>query len=238
MSENDMGSGDEKFEEFVAREARAYNAPPPVVPRDAMWAAIEAARKDAPTAGTPAARALAAGAPGAAQPGAAMPSRSWRVYASIGMAATLVIGVAIGRFALGTRAASVDTAPAPTAVGPVADTVSTSYQVATTEHLARAEALLTAFGSSTRDAVTDTLLAKWARDVLSNTRLLLDSPAGLDPSRRSLLEDLERVLVQIVQRSPAEGAAAERTHVERTLQRTQVLPRLRSARFVGVNSGT
>jgi hypothetical protein len=220
--DTEMGNGDEKFEEFLAREARAYNAPPPVVPRDEMWAAIQAARARTSPAGS--------------TEGPAMPHRNRRVYAWIGMAATLVIGVAIGRFALGTHAASTETPVI--AAAPAADTVSTSYQVATTEHLARAEALLTAFGSSTRDAATDTQLSNWARDVLSNTRLLLDSPAGLDPSRRSLLEDLERVLVQIVQRSPAEGASEERTHVERTLQRTQVLPRLRSARLVVVNSGT
>ena len=72
----------------------------------------------------------------------------------------------------------------------------------------------------------DSLTARWAKDVLSNTRLLLDSPAGDDPVRRRLLEDLETVLVQLVQRS---GRTAEdRDMLDRTLQKTQILTRLRS----------
>ncbi|HEY9450398.1 MAG TPA: hypothetical protein VIQ60_11670, partial [Gemmatimonadaceae bacterium] len=35
---------DDQFESFLQREARDYNAPPPV-PRDAMWARIEAERR-------------------------------------------------------------------------------------------------------------------------------------------------------------------------------------------------
>ena len=36
---------DEKFEEFLQREAKEYNAPPAIVPRDEMFAAIMASRK-------------------------------------------------------------------------------------------------------------------------------------------------------------------------------------------------
>jgi hypothetical protein len=62
--------------------------------------------------------------------------------------------------------------------------------------------------------------------MLTNTRLLLDSPAGDDPVRRRLLEDLETVLVQLLQRTG--GAVDERALIERTLERTQLLSRLRS----------
>jgi hypothetical protein len=223
-------NGDEKFEGFLAREARVYNAPPAEVPRDAMWAAIQSAR------------ARSAAAPRIVDGRAGSISRrpGQRVYAWVGIAASLVVGVAIGRFALAPGAAGTVVVPAiaTVAANPSADTASTSYRVATAEHLARAEALLTAFGSSSRDAATDKQLSTWARDVLSNTRLLLDSPAARDPSRKALLEDLELVLVAIVQRSPSAGASEERTHVDRTLERTQVLPRLRSQRLVGLNSGT
>jgi hypothetical protein len=44
-----------------------------------------------------------------------------------------------------------------------------------------------------------------------------------------LLQDLELVLVQMVQRSPAAAAGEERAHIDRSLDRTQVLTRLRSA---------
>ena len=41
--------------------------------------------------------------------------------------------------------------------------------------------------------------ATWARTLLMQTRLMIDSPAGEDPQMRALLEDLELALVQIVQ---------------------------------------
>jgi hypothetical protein len=221
---SDSEKTEKQFEEFLEREAHAYNAPPELVPRDAMWTAIQSARSAA----------RAAAERGGTQPGAGVLRRRRVLYSWIGMAATLVIGIAIGNFARGGHAAPGELPLAPVAT----DTASTMYQVATSEHLARAEALLTVFGTSPNDAALDEQLASWARDVLSNTRLLLDSPAGRDPSRRRLLEDLERVLVEIVQRSPTAGAAEERAHIERSLERTQVLPRLRSAQLNGVNSGT
>jgi hypothetical protein len=88
-----------------------------------------------------------------------------------------------------------------------------------------------------RDARSDSIVATWARGLLTNTRLLLDSPAARDPQRARLLQDLELILVQIVQRSPS-GAAAGRSVVERTLERTQIIPRLRSALPAGLPSGT
>src|ERR1039458_3783747 len=87
------------------------------------------------------------------------------------------------------------------------------------------------------NAGVDKQLSTWARDILSNTRLLLDSPAADDPSRRRLLQDLELVLVQMVQRSPAAEEAEERSHIDRSMERTQVLPRLRSALPAGRNNG-
>jgi hypothetical protein len=221
---SDSEKTEKQFEEFLEREGRAYNAPPELVPRDAMWTAIQSARSAA----------RAASERSGPQPAAGVLRRRRMVYSWIGMAATLVIGIAIGNFARGRHAAPGELPFTPV----VTDTASTMYQVATSEHLARAEALLTVFGTLPNDAALDEQLASWARDVLSNTRLLLDSPAGRDPSRRRLLEDLERVLVEIVQRSPTAGAAEERAHIERSLERTQVLPRLRSAQLNGVNSGT
>jgi hypothetical protein len=227
MSESDETN---RFEEFLEREARAYNAPTRDVPRETMWTAIQAARAEVRAGSAPNRLTLDATT---SMRSAAVRQRRL-AYAWMGMAATLIIGVAIGKVAFGTRATPMTSAP-PAAVG---DSASPAYRVAATEHLARAEALLTAFGTSVHDSATDAQLSKWARDILSNTRLLLDSPAASDPSRRRLLEDLERVLVQIMQRSPTAGASEERAQVERSMERTQVLPRLRSAQLPGVNSGT
>jgi hypothetical protein len=69
---------DDQFEKFLQREARDYNAPPPV-PRDAMWARIDAerrARESVPL------------------------SRGWRTHrwlmAGVAIAAMLLLGIGIG----------------------------------------------------------------------------------------------------------------------------------------------
>ena len=203
--------GDEKFEEFLQREAKEYNAPPGNVPRDEMFAAITARRTED-----------------------RRPRTDTRVQSSrsvwIGMAATLLIGVAIGKFALTRQnsAAPVLAASQGGVSAPQSHIDTTSYTRAATAELSRAEALLTAYSASGANAAVDKQLSGWARDILSNTRLLLDSPAAVDPARRKLLQDLELVLVQMVQRSPEAGANEERAHIDRSLERTQVLTRLRS----------
>ena len=103
-----------------------------------------------------------------------------------------------------------------------------SYQFATQQHLKDAETLLTSFTLESRDQRMNSQFAGWARGLLSNTRLLLDSPAGDDPRRAKLLQDLELVLAQIVQLSP-EAAAADRELVEGSIQNGLVMTRLRAA---------
>jgi hypothetical protein len=243
---------DERFEQFLREAAADYQAPPSDAPREEMWSAIRAQR----AAATP-----------RLQPVRHAP-RSW-MWA--GMAATLLVGVAVGRFAWHR-----DAAPAPAvlpaatqALAPSSPTVdagghagvitppvaapasrrrrddgaslpdarSTTYTVVATRHLADVEALLTSYSASGSDTRSDTLLARWAKDLLSNTRLLLDSPAARDPVRARLLQDLEVILVQLVQRSPG-GDADERSAVERTLKKTQLIPRLRSAVPASLQNGT
>ncbi len=271
---------EDKFEEFLRREAQAYNTPPATAPRDEMWAAIERART--------------------APPRQVQHGRRVRYAPWIGMAATLLLGVGIGRYAMdrgpasllqdpaftvdsrsagieapaadapsadarvddapardlaqvpdmapatrtdtdlpvatrdvasvpGTAARDVASTPAGAFDGPgrASSTLSPTYQVASQRHLQRAEALVAVVAAAPRDPMMDSLTSLWARDVLTNTRLLLDSPVGDDPIRRGLLEDLENLLVQLVQRSGP--AAAERALIDRTLQRTQLLTRLRTS---------
>ena len=103
-----------------------------------------------------------------------------------------------------------------------------SYQVATQRHLENAEALLTSYALEGRDPKMDAQFAGWAKGLLSNTRLLLDSPAGDDPRRAKLLQDLELVLAQIVQLSP-NAAATERELIQGSIQNGHVMTRLRTA---------
>ena len=113
-----------------------------------------------------------------------------------------------------------------------------AYQITTVRHLSEAEALLTSFRTrSTRDQQMDAQLGSWARQLLSNTRLLLDSPVANDPQRRPLLEDLELVLVQIVQLSPG-STPQDREMIEKTLRQDHVMTRLRTAIPAGSQRGS
>ena len=103
-----------------------------------------------------------------------------------------------------------------------------AYSVAASQHLTEAEAMLTAFKGDLSQGRMDAQISSWGKDLLSNTRLLLDSPAARDPARRKLLQDLELVLVQIVQLSP-KSSARDRDLIKGALTDDQVLTRLRTA---------
>jgi hypothetical protein len=122
--------------------------------------------------------------------------------------------------------------------GPPSRGSNSAYQLATMQHLSDAEALLTSFRArSPADQQMDVQLVSWARQLLSNTRLLLDSPVASDPQRRMLLEDLELVLVQIVQLSPA-STPQDRELIEKTIQHDHVMTRLRTAIPAGPQHGS
>ena len=96
----------------------------------------------------------------------------------------------------------------------------------------QAEAVLTAYRGvegTGRDPQAMQQAARWARDVLSSTRLLIDSPAGRDPQMRALFTDLELVLAQIVQLSGTPLQDSERDLIDRAMRDRDLLPRLRSA---------
>jgi len=117
-------------------------------------------------------------------------------------------------------------------------TPASAYQLTAVRHLSEAEALLTSFRTrSTTDQQMDAQLGSWARSLLSNTRLLLDSPVANDPQRRPLLEDLELVLVQIVQLSPG-STPQDREMIEKTLRQDHVMTRLRTAIPAGSQRGS
>lgn len=218
---------EEKFVDFIQRNAQDLNAAGGDVPREAMWTAITAARAEAR-------RAKAA--------------RRRMVWAVAGMAATLAIGVAIGRQARSTETTSAEStqqlaageASGNPSGNPSSDTRAgnATYEKATATHLVGAEAMLMSFTSAASQTGADTSVTRWARSLLTNTRLLLDSPAASDANRRRLLQDLERVLVQIVQQSPAESNAEVRAHVERSMDRTDMIMRLRALQSGALNGGS
>ncbi|HEV7389270.1 MAG TPA: hypothetical protein VGN73_11725 [Gemmatimonadaceae bacterium] len=131
---------------------------------------------------------------------------------------------------VGNRSAVASGDPAPTPLSP-------AERITVGNHLGQAEALLTSFRTrSTADQQMDAQLGSWARQLLNNTRLLLDSPVANDPQRRPLLEDLELVLVQIVQLSPG-STPQDREMIEKTLQQDHVMTRLRIANPANAQRG-
>lgn len=113
------------------------------------------------------------------------------------------------------------------------------YRAAARQTLVQAEALLTAYRAGDdpgRDRESIRQAGRWARDVLTSTRLLLDSPAANDPQFRALFTDLELVLAQIVQLSGAPLQADERDLIERSMRERDLLPRLRSVLPAGATA--
>jgi hypothetical protein len=226
---------DDPLDSALQQAAQDYHRPPDAVPTEAMWAVIHARRVQ-----------RRHGTASHEQHGAAPRleittwRRGWRGLA----AAVLLVGVGgIGGWwahrRLGVEDAGAARRPDATVTlsAPSTPVVrsNAAYRVAVTRDLTQAEALFTAFrgdARASRDKEGDAQLASWARDLLTNTRLLLDSPAASDPQRRQLLEDLELVLVQMVELGPGHRLP-DRPMIDRTLDRDHVLTRLHNAVPVG-----
>lgn len=114
-------------------------------------------------------------------------------------------------------------------------------RLAVIEHMARAEVLLTSFLAESRtspsDARTAAQFALLSRDLLKTTRLLLATRTSDDPALTRLLEDLELVLMQISQYS-SEGRRGDLDAINQSLDRRNVLPKLRSAIPAGASAST
>jgi hypothetical protein len=193
---------DDRFEDVMRQAARDYHRPPDT-PRDEMWTAIDAVRR----------RRRAA-------PRVFVLRPAWRW--GIGMAAVLLVGIAIGRWIR----PGITTAPAADAVANTNQDV--AYRLATTQYLGRTEALLAGFGADARAGRLDAQFLVQARDLLTSTRLLLDSPVGRDPRMKPLLEDLELVLAQIAL-LPATRDSQDVELITQGIDQRSVLTRLRTA---------
>lgn len=102
----------------------------------------------------------------------------------------------------------------------------------TTRHLGRAETLLTAFRIDQGTPMSEQDLARWARELLGDTRMLLDMPVSQSPVERALLEELELVLLQISRLGP-EAPAFERQLALESMEWKGTLTRLRAASATG-----
>lgn len=188
---------EDRLPERLMEAARGYRSPGEV-PRDEMWRAIGAGR----------ARRRAA---------------RRRVRWGLALAATLVIGIGIGRSLA--PGGPFHAAPVVTAsVG-----APTEYRVAAGQYFARTEVLLTDLRAESRRGRPSAEFLAAARDLLSTTRLMLDSPAADDPRLLGLLQDLELVLAQISRLQAASGQRGEFDLIDQSITHSSVLTRLRAA---------
>ncbi len=145
--------------------------------------------------------------------------RPWLRW-GLAAAAVLAIGVGLGRVSM-QHQQTIVVAPG-----------NLAYRVAAAQYLSRTEALLTGFRSEARAGRIDVQFAGQARDLLTTTRLMLDSPAADDPRLKSLLDDLELVLAQIAQ-VPQGSDRADLQLINQGLEQRSVLLRLRTANPAG-----
>ena len=203
---------DPKFEQWLGNVARGYNAPP-ATPRDRIWQRMEEARRHKRV----------------------IVIRPWMRW-TLAAAAVLALGVGIGRWSAnqsnGTSVASSDSTTAgPYRFTPEMDSLANqAYQIAATQYLSRTETFLTAYRADANRSANTARLASQARDLLTTTQLMLDSPAAQNPRLRSLLEDLELVLMQISLLNPVQnGGGHDRDLINQSMNQNNVLPKLRSA---------
>jgi hypothetical protein len=208
-----MMKDDEKFTEYLHELLEEMPAVPEP-PREAMWTRIDEARRDR--------RGHAA---------RFRRPKSWLAWGA-GLAAVLALGIALG------RVTSDDAGPAPVATAradiELDDAAMLPYRLAARQHLTRTEALLTGYVRDVQSGRTQEV-ARWAQDLLINTRLLRDSPAAQDPETARLLEDLELHLAQIANLSGSPTTELEM--IQESIDRDNMLLRLRAVTASGPAAG-
>ena len=232
---------DDRMDDLIAHGTRDYNEPGSV-PREDMWARIEAERQ-----GRPSAAVSRAG------------SRRWIIgVAGIAAAALLAVGIVIGRRIDRTRTPA-GSSIARKSVAPSRDSVvaalrnettktsqdarqlaensaarptdsdNLAYRLVVLRHLAGSEAMITAFRSSARSGEVDAQIADWSRELLGTTRMLESSPVAQDPTMKRLLQDLDLVIVQIARyTSTGKSNPDDLDLIEQSINKRGVLTKLRS----------
>lgn len=211
---------EDRFEETLRDLLRDMDAPPEP-PRDAMWMAISAERAKTRLERRRRLQWLAV--------------PRWLRWAPA-LAAGLVLGLALGRvFAPRQPDAAPTVAAGPEATETPERQLSDGYALATLNTLVSAEALLIGFPEDARAGRTADV-TRWATDLLTDTRLLADSPAGDDPELARLLADLELLLAQIATLRDTVRTGDVQL-IEDGINHNDVMTRLRAATGNGIAAG-
>jgi uncharacterized membrane-anchored protein YhcB (DUF1043 family) len=204
---------EKRFDEVLRDLPRSFN-PPHQPPLDDMWAVIEDAHFNAPASAS-SRRGMLSRAP-------------W-----LAAAAALVIGIGIGRY-IPSSAKTTDNPLPPSTLASARQRASDSsavvdaYRDQTSHYLGQAAALLISLPAKNASGRADADFAGKAAELLVTTRLLMDSPAAQDPKLRSLLDDLELVLVQIA-RLRGDRSKGDLDLIHQAVEQGDVLSRLNSA---------
>jgi hypothetical protein len=208
---------DKRLDEFITREAKGYRAAggPPA---DAMWSRIE---RDVTKAIQQKHHGL---------------SRQWTwLAAGAGIAAALVIGIAIGRRSM------VSVPGASVAESQVQNSGSSAVLVASREpraaqsravtlsHLVQAEVFLTEVRADLATGRRDPHRAGRSRELLARTRLLMANGADRSAAVERLLQDLELVLAEIAALPDSGGRRSmDARLLDERLRAGTILPRIRT----------
>jgi hypothetical protein len=197
-----------RFDDVIRSLPDDFKVPP--APLEEMWQVIENAHFNA----------------------RARNSRWKRSAPWLAAAAALVIGIGIGRYAPRGKSSPsepISVASNIAASGTDTSAVADAYRDQTSHYLGQAAALLISLPAKDANGKTDATFANKAADLLVTTRLLIDSPAASeDPKLRSLLEDLELVLVQIA-RLHGEKTKGDLDLIHQAVEQGDVISRLNSA---------
>jgi len=198
------------------------------VPRDMMWLRIQQQRAQVQSPAPSHTESPVASPSISLTPahGATVARKSivWRNVTAI--AAVLVCGVMIGRYALPRSVRAVDVASQSATTDSLMQ-LSQPARIAMEEHLMRTVSLLTEVRNSAPGRSTVHDVSPWARELLGTTRLLLDEPSLNDARTRGLLQDLELVLMQIIDARPT-AAPEVRSAPTETMRETNLLTRVRA----------
>lgn len=196
-------SDDPQFDDILRREAQGYRATgePPAA---AMWSRIE---RDVADAIRPRRRV------------------TW-LAVGVGIAAALVIGVAIGRRSMSN---AVPRSAPSTIAAAAATSRDAQLRAATMNHLVQAEIFLTEVRADLTTGRRDPERSERSRQLLTRTRLLLANDAADAPTVERLLQDLELVLAEIAALPDSGGSGSIDTRLlDERLRAGTVLPRIRT----------
>ena len=212
---------EDELDERTREALRGYRVPPEP-PLDEMWEQIEERHFGAPVVSL----VDRTESRGGVRRRRWLTAPSWGVVVAA-VAASLILGVVVGRMSRGVAPVIADNGREGQYDYWTAN--AEPYRQATTEYLGQTVALLTALPAAARDGQPDARFVTQASDLLTTTRLLLDSPAAAsDPRLKSLLEDLELVLAQL-SRLPSEHGGTELNLIAEALEQRDVVPRVRAA---------